>query len=314
MIDILAVARRVFAVESRSVADLSNFLTEEFEKAVLAILHCKGRIVVCGMGKSGLIGKKIVATLASTGTPSFFMHPAEAFHGDLGMITPEDIFIGISNSGETEELIRILPAIQRSKNIFIAISGKKDSTLVKNADFFLNTFVEEEACPLQLAPTSSTTAALAMGDALAVALMELRDFKEENFALFHPGGSLGKKLLTKVQDVMRTEHLPFVSPETSMKELIFKVTEARLGLAIVLKDNKLAGVVTDGDIRRAWNDYDTFLQKTVADLMCGTPKTISPNTSLADAEQILINFRISTLVVVDHEQKVLGTVQVYNIK
>jgi arabinose-5-phosphate isomerase len=261
-----------------------------------------------------LIGKKIVATLASTGTPSFFMHPAEAFHGDLGMITPEDIFIGISNSGETEELIRILPAIQRSKNIFIAISGKKDSTLVKNADFFLNTFVAEEACPLQLAPTSSTTAALAMGDALAVALMELRDFKEENFALFHPGGSLGKKLLTKVQDVMRTEYLPFVSPETSMKELIFKVTEARLGLAIVLKDNKLAGVVTDGDIRRAWNDYDTFLQKTVADLMCGTPKTISPNTSLAEAEQILINFRISTLVVVDHEQKVLGTVQVYNIK
>jgi arabinose-5-phosphate isomerase len=314
MKEILASARRVFAIEAQSIIDLENLLTDDFAKAVLRILDCKGRVVVCGMGKSGLIARKIAATLASTGTPSFFMHPAEAFHGDLGMITAEDIFIGISNSGETEEIIRLIPAIRRIGNVFIAMSGGKNSTLAANADFFLNTYVAEEACPLQLAPTSSTTAALAMGDALAVALMEKRNFKSEDFALYHPGGSLGKKLLIKVRDVMRSQDLPLVQEDTDMKTLIFTVTAAKLGLALVVRNEKLVGVITDGDLRRAWTDYESFLTKKAVDLMNSNPKVIAPDASIAEAEKILMNHKIGSLIVSDDSHNPLGVLQLYSIK
>lgn len=312
--DILASAKRVFDIEAEELHRLSDLLTDDFAGAVRAILDCRGKVIVCGMGKSGHIGRKIAATLASTGTPSFFMHPAEAFHGDLGMITPDDIFVGISNSGETEEVIRLIPAVKRSGNKFIAICGRTDSTLARNADFFLNVHVTREACPLELAPTSSTTSTLAMGDALAVALMEARDFRPENFALFHPGGSLGRKLLTRVKDVMRTENLPVVSPDASFQDLILAMTDGKLGLAMVVEQGQLKGIVTDGDLRRAWQRYQDLSGKTIADLMTPSPRTIPSGTMLADAEQLLLQYKITSLIVQDDPQgPPVGVLQLYAI-
>jgi len=310
--DILSRAKEVFAIEAQAVAELSDKLTEDFTKAVEAILNCQGRLVICGMGKSGLIGRKIVATMASTGTPSFFMHPGEAFHGDLGMITKHDVFLGISNSGETDEIIKLIPAIKRNGNLFIAMCGKADSTLVKNADFFLDISVHKEACSLQLAPTSSTTATLAMGDALAMALMDEKNFQPSDFAMFHPGGSLGRKLLTKVKDKMQKDSLPFVGADTDFKELILAMTKSKLGLAMVMEDGKLLGIITDGDLRRAWGKYDSMQGKTASDLMTQNPKTISPEMMLADAENLLHQYKITSLVVEDElSGKVVGVLQVY---
>jgi len=264
------------------------------------------------MGKSGLIGKKIASTLASTGTPSFFMHPAEAFHGDLGMITASDIFLGISNSGETEEVIKLIPALKHNKNTLIAICGRKESTLVKNSDFWLDVSVEEEACPLRLAPTSSTTATLAMGDALAIALMEVRGFEPEDFALFHPGGSLGRKLLTKVKDTMRTDNLPIVSQEVEFHELVLTMTQGKLGLAIVMQSGKIAGIITDGDLRRAWEKYGSLVDKTAEDLMTKKPKTISAEAMLTEAEELLMHLRITSLIVEENDRPI-GVLQLYAI-
>lgn len=308
----ISLAQEVFDIEAAAISDLKKLLTQDFPDTIQEIINCKGKVVICGMGKSGLIGKKIAATLASTGTPSFFMHPAEAFHGDLGMITPNDIFIGISNSGETEELIKLIPSIKRNGNKFVAMCGKSASTLVRNADYFLNVSVKKEACPLALAPTSSTTATLAMGDALAVVLMEKRNFQPEQFAMFHPGGSLGRKLLTKVQDVMRTQNIPTVTANTSFKELIFTMTEGKLGLALVLENEKLVGLVSDGDLRRAWRDFENLGDKTASDIMSENPKTIAPEMMLVDAEKILLDNKITCLIVAK-ENKIMGVLQLYAI-
>lgn len=310
---ILQSGKNVIAIETNEIRRLSDRLNQGFVDSVLAILECPGKVVVSGMGKSGHIGKKIAATLASTGTPSFFMHPAEAFHGDLGMIAKNDIFLAISNSGETEEIIRLIPAIQRNKNRFIAMCGKPNSTLVRNADFFLDISVTKEACPLELAPTSSTTATLVMGDALAMAIMEQRNFQPENFALFHPGGSLGRKLLTKVKDVMRSDNLPFAALDDLLEEVIFIMTKSKLGLALICKDQKLIGVVTDGDLRRAWQAHKTLSGLSVKDIMSYNPKTIDPDTKLVNAEEVLMANKITTLIVVENDFPV-GVLQVYNLE
>lgn len=303
----------VFAIEAKSINDLSLLLDEKFDKAVDAILNSRGRLVVSGVGKSGLIGRKIAATLASTGTPALFMHPVEAFHGDLGMIKKEDVFMAISYSGETEELLRIIPYIKAHKIKLIGISGKPSGTLARHADFHLNVHVHKEACPLELAPTSSTTATLVMGDALAVALMKARKFKQEDFARFHPGGSLGKKLLTTVDQVMFREDLPLVEPESDFRKVIDVMTRGRLGLAVVQKNKTIKGIITDGDLRRAMDKYNekVFAMK-AAGIMTTQPKVIHKDMKLAEAEEMMSKMKITSLLVED-KKKIAGIVQLYSI-
>ncbi len=311
--DIELIAKEVFEIESSAIANLAKNIDENFKKAIKAILECSGKLIVCGMGKSGIIGKKIAATMASTGTPSFFLHPAEAYHGDLGMIEKEDIVLLISNSGETDEVLKIIPFLKEQRNIIIAMSGNSLSTLAKNSTYHLNIHVEKEACPLQLAPTSSTTATLVMGDALAITLMKLRDFKESDFAQFHPGGSLGRRLLTRVEDVMKRENLPIVSKESSIKEIINVVSKARLGLAIVQEANSIVGIITDGDIRRAMEEFeDTFFKLKAEDLMTQNPKTIQKNSKLIDAQNLMNEYKVNSLLVVD-SNKLCGVVQIYDL-
>jgi arabinose-5-phosphate isomerase len=284
-------------------------LDEQFELAVDAILQSSGRVVVCGMGKSGLIGKKIVATLASTGTPCFFMHPGEAFHGDLGMVSANDVFIALSNSGETEEVIRLLPFLKDNGNVIVALTGRPDSTLAKNADHHLNIAVPKEACPLQLAPTSSTTATLVMGDALAIALMQARHFKPQDFARFHPGGSLGRKLLTKVKHQMRTQ-LPIVSASAPMKEVIHTISDGRLGLCIVGEGE---GIITDGDLRRHLDTNPAELMNLSArDIMTPHPKSIHADAKLCEAEEMMNKLKITSLLVEEGGQLV-GVIQIYDL-
>ncbi len=311
--DIELIAKEVFEIESSAIANLAKNIDENFKKAIEAILECSGKLIVCGMGKSGIIGKKIAATMASTGTPSFFLHPAEAYHGDLGMIEKEDIVLLLSNSGETDEVLKIIPFLKEQRNIIIAMSGNPLSTLSKNSTYHLNIHVEKEACPLQLAPTSSTTATLVMGDALAITLMQLRDFKESDFAQFHPGGSLGRRLLTRVEDVMKKENLPIVGKESSIKEIINRVSKARLGLAIVQEANSIIGIITDGDIRRAMEEFeDTFFRLKAEDLMTQNPKTIQKNSKLIDAQNLMNEYKVNSLLVVD-SNKLCGVVQIYDL-
>ena len=273
--DIKKLAQEVFEIESKEIANLSKRLTDDFEKAINAILQSSGKLIVSGMGKSGIIGKKIAATLASTGTPSFFLHPGEAYHGDLGMIEENDIVLLISNSGETDEVLKLIPFLKYQKNCTISMSGNDDSTLAKNTNYHLNIAVDKEACPLFLAPTSSTTATLVMGDALAVTLMKLRDFKEENFAKFHPGGSLGRRLLTTVGDVMKKKNLPIISSQATIKEVIQKISEGKLGLVVIIDNNKIIGIITDGDIRRTMESREKdFFNLKAEDLMSIHPKLI----------------------------------------
>lgn len=313
MFDGVEIAKKVFEIESKVIADLAKNLNEDFNKTIELILSVKGRCILSGMGKSGHIATKIAATLASTGTPSFFMHPSEALHGDLGMLTSNDILIAISNSGETEELLRIIPAIKRCKIPLVVMSGNNQSTLAKQADAFLNIFVEKEACPLQLAPMSSTTATLAMGDAIAAALMKIRKFKPKDFALFHPGGSLGRKLLTKVEDLMVSSHLPIVNPQTEFNDLISVMTSGKLGLCIVLEQDKLVGIITDGDLRRALKSSDKprfdFKAK---EIMSTNPKIVDANSMLSEAEEIMLKHNIKEIVV-QKEGKVVGIIQLYAI-
>ncbi|MAX54380.1 MAG: arabinose-5-phosphate isomerase [Alcanivoracaceae bacterium] len=296
----LETARDVFRIESKAVAALSNLLNSSFSDSVSAILASHGRCIVCGMGKSGIIGKKIAATLASTGTPSFFMHPGEAYHGDLGMVTPDDVFVAISNSGETSEVIKLIPFLKDNGNYLVSLTGNPESTLAQASNSHLDISVHEEACPLQLAPTASTTATLAMGDALAVTLMKARGFKPENFARFHPGGSLGRRLLATVNDEMVTEALPFVSLSASILDLIESIGAGGLGIAIINSPEGL-GIVTDGDIRRAVQKYgDNVFNVTAGDVMSFDPANVSPSTRIEDALFLMDRNKISSLLVVEN--------------
>lgn len=307
-------AKEVFAIEAKSIADLSTNLDNNFNLAVDAVIKSKGRLVVCGVGKSGLVGAKIAATLASTGTPSMFLHPVEAFHGDLGMLKKEDVLMAISYSGETEELLKLIPFIQSSQIKVIGISGNPTSTLAKNCNYHLNVNVYKEACPLELAPTSSTTATMAMGDALAVALMKARNFKPEDFAKFHPGGSLGRKLLTTVESCMIKTNLPLVAATDSIKQVINAMSSGRLGLAVVTTKNKVTGIITDGDLRRAMDKHTAkFFNLHAKDIMTAKPRTISKKMMMAEAEELMNNNKITSLLVTDNKGKLEGVVQIYSL-
>jgi len=301
---ILAEAKRVIMVEAQAVAALAERLDASFQQSVELILASKGRVVVTGMGKSGLIGQKIASTMASTGTPALFLHPAEGIHGDLGMIMTGDVVIAISNSGETDELLRILPSIKRLGAHLISMTGNPDSTLAKAGDLFLDVSVKEEACPLGLAPTASTTATLAMGDALAVALLVERGFKAEDFAIFHPGGSLGKKLLLRVEDIMHSgSAIPLVAEDILMKEALFEITAKGLGITGVTDaDGTLLGVITDGDLRRALERGEDILQATAGQMMKRGAKRIVRRELAAAALQIMERFSITSLFVFENEQ------------
>ena len=311
--DSIARAKEVFKIEANAIANLAENLDKNFQEAVETILLSKGKLIISGMGKSGIIGKKIAASMASTGTPSFFLHPAEAYHGDLGMIEADDIVLLISNSGETDEVLRLIPFLKNQKNIIVSMSGNTNSTLAKNSTYHLNVFVEQEACPLQLAPTSSTTATLVMGDALAITLMEERQFKESDFAQFHPGGSLGRRLLTKVEDVMKKENLPLVEVTTGIQDLIQQISSARLGLVVVMKEGKIEGLVTDGDIRRAMEtSQEDFFKLKALDIMTKNPRTVEKNSKLTAAQKLMTDVKVNSLLVVENEQLV-GIVQIYDI-
>jgi arabinose-5-phosphate isomerase len=302
-------AIRVFAVEAASIAALADRLDQAFVQTVEHLLNSPGRVIVCGMGKSGIIGRKIAATLASTGTPSFFMHPGEAYHGDLGMVTRDDSFVAISNSGETDEVLKLLPYLASNGNFLVALTGNSTSTLATAAHCHLDVRVDQEACPLQLAPTSSTTATLAMGDALAVALMEAREFKPENFARFHPGGSLGRRLLSRVQDEMLSESVPAVDESSDVMSVLHTMTVGGLGLCVVHTSNPGFGIVTDGDLRRAIEKFGTdVFSRTAAEIMTQDPATISPDAMMQDALAKMERLHISALLVADGV-KLLGVLK-----
>lgn len=304
------IARQVINQQAASLQQLAMLLGQEFDAAVEILLNCRGRVIVCGMGKSGLVGRKMSATFASTGTPSFFLHPGEALHGDLGKITSSDVIILISNSGETEEVLRLLPSLQDFGNDTIAITNATQSTLARYAKVALGLHVEREACPNNLAPTTSTLATMALGDALAVALITARDFQPQDFARYHPGGSLGRRLLTRVADVMHKD-LPVVAPDTPMAEVIEVMTEKRLGLAIVMEAQGLVGILTDGDLRRAMRREKYVLDFSARDFMTPNPVTVAPSTRLAEAEQLMHERSIRALVVVE-EGRVVGVLDIFN--
>lgn len=308
-------AKRVLKIEAESVLSLMDSIGESFESAVELIVQCEGKVVVTGMGKSGLICQKIASTMASTGTPAFFLHPAEGVHGDLGMLAKGDVVIAISNSGETEEVIRILPIIRRMGLKLISITGESQSTLASVGDTFLNVSVKEEACPLGLAPTASTTATLALGDALAVALMYKRGFKEEDFALFHPGGSLGKSLLLKVSDLMHTgERVPVISAESSVKEVIFEMTSKGFGVTAVMSNKgSFVGVISDGDLRRALERDGDIINETASNIMKENPKTISSHDLAAKALSEMEKNKITVLFVLDENEKPTGILHLHDL-
>ncbi|MFQ6615696.1 MAG: SIS domain-containing protein [Fidelibacterota bacterium] len=300
----IKVGREVLRIEAEAVFKLQERLDESFDKAVELIFHCQGRVVVTGLGKSGLISQKIASTLASTGTPSQFLHPGEAIHGDLGMVTKSDIILAISNRGETHEILQLMPAFSRLGVPVIALVGRKDSSIAAQATVAIDTSVEREACTLDLAPTASTTATLAMGDALAVALLEKRGFQQEDFALLHPGGSLGKRLLLTSREIMHTgDELPVVTVDTDVKSTLLTISEKRLGVAIVMEgNNKLAGIITDGDIRRAVEKDDNILNKTASSLMTRNPKCVSEDTLAINALEIMEKHSITSLFVYRNNQ------------
>lgn len=309
------IVKDVLLTEAKELELASNSIFFEIEEIVELIVKSKGKLIVTGVGKSGLVGAKIAATLASTGTSSFFLHPTEAMHGDLGMIGKEDIVLGISYSGESEELIQILPHLKRFNIPLIAMAKNPNSTLAKYADYFINIAVTKEACPLDTAPTSSTTLTMAMGDALAVCLMKRRDFKKEDFASFHPGGSLGKKLFVKVNDLLRKDNLPIVSRETILKDAIITMSEGRLGSVIIVdKDEKVVGLLSDGDLRRALMKSDFSIDCTVETIATMNPKTFEDENLLAsDALQIIENYKIQQLIITDKNKKLLGVLHIHDL-
>ncbi|TMP41441.1 KpsF/GutQ family sugar-phosphate isomerase [Pseudoalteromonas citrea] len=303
------IAREVIQTEIEGLDYMAKRLGSEFEVAINAIINTKGRTIICGMGKSGIIGKKIAASFASTGTPSFFMHPGEAFHGDLGMVKPEDVFIAISNSGETDEVLKLLPFLHDNDNFVIAITGKESSTLASNSHCHLDVEVPKEACFLQLAPTSSTTATLVMGDALTVALMDVRGFKSENFARFHPGGSLGRRLLLKVRDEMFSDNLPCVSSDADFTSIINTISSSHLGLTLVNLNNVALAIITDGDLRRAMEskgrDAFDLIAKDIASI---NPIAISPELNMQEAYEVMESKGITSLLVKENN-KVVGVLK-----
>ena len=305
----LQIARETLSVESQALTQLSQRLDDEFSQVVDLILACEGRLVIGGIGKSGLIGKKMVATFASTGTPSFFLHPTEAFHGDLGMLKPIDIVMLISYSGETDDVNKLIPSLKNFGNKIIALTSNKNSTLARHADYVLDITVEREVCPNNLAPTTSALVTLALGDALAVSLITARHFQPADFAKFHPGGSLGRRLLCKVKDQMQTR-LPITTPDTCFTDCLSIMNEGRMGVALVMENQQLKGIITDGDVRRALtaNGADT-LNKTAKELMTSSPKTIHENEFLAKAEDLMKEKKIHSLVVVNDENNVVGLVE-----
>lgn len=299
--------------EAQAILNLIPQLDENFEKAVELMYHCHGKVIVTGVGKSGNIGAKIAATLASTGTPAFFINPLDAYHGDLGAMTSEDVVLALSNSGQTDELLRFIPILLHMHVPIIGMSRNPDSLLAKYSTVHVKVYVEHEACPLNLAPTSSTTAALAMGDALAVALMRVRDFKPRDFAQFHPGGELGKRLLTTAEDVMRTDDLPIIPQDMHLGEAIIEVSRGKFGLGVALNDDKtIAGIITDGDIRRAMQKWQAeFFDHTVADIMTREPKTVLPNVKVSEIQRIMHRYKIHSVLVCDKEKHLLGIVDSY---
>lgn len=312
-------AKKVLRIEAEAIQSLIDRIDKRFETAVNLILGCKGRVVVTGMGKSGLIGKKIAATLASTGTPALFLHPAEGIHGDLGMVTRGDIVIAISNSGETDELSRMLPSLKRIGIKIIALTGGQNSTLAKSSDVWIDVGVKEEACPLGLAPTASTTAALAMGDAIAVALLDRRGFREEDFASFHPGGTLGKRLILRVKDLMHTgDAIPKVSEETLVKDAIYEISSKKMGITAVLNaSGTLVGVISDGDLRR-WMEKtektnENLLSKKAAEIMTRKPKVIGKEAMAAEAVAVMEKHSITCLVVADARNGPEGVIHLHDL-
>jgi len=316
MDSITDIAKKVLKTEAEAINALVEKLGSNFEKTVEIIYQSKGRVVVTGMGKSGLVGKKIAATLTSTGTPAFFLHPAEATHGDLGMVTSDDVIIAISNSGETEEIIELVPFLKRFNVHLISVTGNPESSLSKAADVTLDVSVKEEAYPLGIVPTASTTATMAMGDALAIALLMKRGFKEQDFALFHPGGRIGKKFFIKVKDLMHTgEEIPKVTKRTPMSKTVIEMSSKRLGHTIVLDDNgRLTGVVTDGDLRRGIEKWGGKLfEMTAGEVMTKSPKTVSEEELAAKALSIMESYSITALVVPDKNGRVVGVIHLHDI-
>ena len=312
------IAKNVIDIESKAVAAIADKIGKSFEDAVGSILNCSGRLIILGMGKSGLISQKIAATMSSTGTPSHFVHPADAFHGDLGMITKDDVVLMISNSGETHELLQIIPALKKKKIPTIGMFGKENSTLFNSVDHALDTSVEKEACPLDLAPTASTTATLAMGDALAVALLENRGFDAQDFAELHPGGSLGKKLLLSVDQLIhKDDDIPFVNDDTSLKDSLLTISEKGLGITGVLdKNDTLIGIITDGDIRRGVEQNgNNIFDKTAKDFMSADPKVISSDTLAITALELMEEYNITSLFVYSSENlnKPDGVIHIHDI-
>jgi arabinose-5-phosphate isomerase len=302
-------ARRVIALEIEALQRMAERLGTDFEQAVDVIRHARGRVIVIGMGKSGHVGRKIAATMASTGTPAFFVHPAEAFHGDLGMIQPEDVVLLISNSGETEELVRLLPFLRQQGNGLVAMTGKARSTLARHADVVLDISVEVEACSNNLAPTSSTTATLVMGDALAVTLSVSKGFQPEDFARFHPGGALGQRLQTRVEDRMTSYPLPICGEHASFSDVVHTIGRGRLGLALVCEERRLIGLITDGDLRRALQAVSNPMKLRAVDMMTREPLTVPRQVRMTEADDLMRGRRVTALVVTDEHGLVEGVVQ-----
>lgn len=300
--------------EAEAILELIPQMDDNFEKAVKMMFNCKGKVIVTGVGKSGNVGAKIAATLSSTGTPAFFINPLDVFHGDLGVMTPDDVVLALSNSGNTDELLRFLPMVLHMNVPVIAMSGNPNSLLAKYSDAHITVKVKKEACPLNLAPTSSTTAALAMGDALAVALMELRHFKPRDFAQFHPGGELGKRLLTTAADVMREDDMPILPENMKLGEAIIVVSQKKLGLGIsVDEEGRVAGIITDGDIRRATEKWQKeFFDHTVGDILTRTPKIVLPTTKITEIQKMMHKHKVHSVLVVDENNKLMGVVDHYS--
>lgn len=308
-----AYATQCIKEEAEATLNLINQLDENFDKAVSLMFHCTGKVIVTGVGKSGNIGAKIAATLSSTGTPAFFVNPLDVYHGDLGVMTKDDVVLALSNSGQTDELLRFIPMVLHMNIPIIGMSANPNSLLAKYSTAHLKVWVEKEACPLNLAPTSSTTAALVMGDALAIALMRVRNFKPQDFAQFHPGGELGKRLLTTAQDVMRSDELPIIPKGMHLGEAIIHVSKGKLGLGVSLDNGKVIGLITDGDIRRAMERWQAeFFDHTVSDIMTREPKIVLPTTKITEIQQIMQQNKVHTVLVCDEERHFLGVVDHYS--
>jgi arabinose-5-phosphate isomerase len=313
--EIIKKGKEVVRIETNAISDLINSIDDEFVKALQILYECKGRVVLTGMGKSGLIARKIVATLNSTGTASIYLHPTDALHGDLGMVRKEDVVIMISKSGATEELANLIPMLKRLNVKLIAMAGNKDSRLQSECDVLLNVGVKEEACPFDLAPTSSSTAALVIGDALAVVLLQMREFTEEDFAVLHPGGSLGKRLSLSIKEIMhKGENIPVVKEDASIKDVIFEISSKRLGSTTVVDNNgKLVGVVTDGDLRRLLEKTMDIKNLKAKDIMTRNPKVMKDQYLASFALQTMENFKITTLIIIDDLNKPIGIIHLHDL-